>query len=53
MSKSLKRVRAALEAAGDMVEILEIAEGTPRHIFALPPNRVQTLSAAKVSDFTS
>lgn len=28
MSKSLKRVRAALEAAGDMVEILEIAEGT-------------------------
>ena len=28
MSKSLKRVRAALEAAGDQVEILEMAEGT-------------------------
>ena len=28
MSKSLKRVRAALEAAGEPVEILEMAEGT-------------------------
>lgn len=28
MSKSLKRVRAALEAAGDPVEILEMSEGT-------------------------
>lgn len=46
-------IRAFMDPRLLEFDLVWAAAGTPRHIFALPPNRVQTLSAAKVSDFTS